>query len=122
MEVEQVSLVAFDHYARADGNKIVFDQVNESDQTTFELSKPNDNLYGPFALMKNGLYVGVDSTIHMQSPMDQYYMVPGRGNYESFFVGNVEGSNLLVAFVQYINQGANNTVPFISVPITLKRR
>lgn len=118
MSTEIVSLVAFDHYARVEGNLLVFDQTSESDLTKFELSKP-DSLW---ALKKDDLYVGVDSTIYMQSPMNQYYVTSARGNYESFFVGTVEGSNLLVAFVQYINQGVNNTVPYISVPLTLKKQ
>lgn len=115
METEFVSLVAFDHYARVEGNKVVFDSLTEVD---FELSKPDDR----FAIKYNGQFVGVDSTIFSPDIRQQYYLTDNRGNYESFFVGTVEGSNILVAFVQYIDQGVNNTVPFISVPVTIKRK
>jgi hypothetical protein len=118
MDKEIVSLVAFDHYARVDGNRVIFDQTIESDKTDFEMSEPDDR----FALMKDGRYVGVDSTIYSPDIRNQYYMTDARGNYESFFIGTVQDSGLLVAFVQYINQGVNNTVPFISVPITIKRK
>lgn len=116
MEPEIVSLVAFDHYARVLDGKVVFDQTTESEDTKFEISKPDDR----FAIKKNDKYVGVDSTIFSPDIRNQYYMTNDRGNYESFFIGTTP-NGLLVAFVEYIHQGANNTVPFISVPITIKR-
>lgn len=119
MEIELVSLVAFDHYASVSDNKVVFDRVSESEETEFQLSKPDDK----FALMKNGLYVGVDSTLYSPDIRQQYYLTNTRGWYESFFVGTVEGSGLLVAFIQYFKgSGANHTDAFISVPVTIKRK
>jgi len=119
MEPQTVSLIAFDHYARVVGNRVVFDQTQESAETEFEMSQPDEL----FAFKKNGRYLGVDSTVYMQSPTEQYYMTNNRQGYESFFVGVVSDSGLLVAFVQYFKgSGANNTESFISVPITVKRK
>lgn len=117
MDPETVSLVAFDHYARVVDGRLVFDKFNEDSETEFIISKPDSR----FAIMKDGKFVGVDSTIYTQDITKQYYMTVSRGNYESFFIGTTP-NGLLVAFVEYISQGANNTIPFISVPVTIKRK
>jgi hypothetical protein len=119
MEPEIVSLVAFDHFARVDGDRLVFDQDTESEETDFEWSQP-DNL---FAFKRGEKYVSVDSTIHSSDPRNQYSLTDVRGGYESFFCGTPEGESFPVAFVIYrVGSGANITEQFISIPITVKRK
>jgi hypothetical protein len=117
MNPEIVSLVCFDHYARVLNGTIVFDQTVESAETDWEISKPDDR----FAIKKDGKFLGMDSTSYGTDICKQFYLTDNRGNYESFFIGK-RPSGLIEAVVEYITQGVNNTVPFASAVITIKRK
>lgn len=117
MNPETVSLVCFDHYGRVVQGNVVFDQVTESAETDWEISKPDDR----FAIKKDNKFLGMDSTTYGTDICKQFNLKDNRGNYESFLICTTP-SGLILAFVEYINQGVNNTVPFTSAAITIKRK
>jgi len=117
---ETVSLVCFDHYARVLNGKVVFDQTTESAETDWEITKPDDR-FAISPLSDKTKYLGMDSTTYGNDICKQFYLTDARGNYESFFIG-VRPSGLIEAVIEYINQGVNNTVPFASAVITIKKK
>lgn len=120
MEPEIVSLVAFDHYARLVNGVIVFDQTTESAATDFEISKP-DNRFAIKPVADMSKFLGMDATTYGDNVCKQVTLSNERGNYESWFIG-VRPSGMIEAVVEYIDQGVNNTVPFSSAVITIKRK
>lgn len=120
MDPEVVSLVCFDHYARVRNGQVVFDQISESDETEWEISKPDDR-FAIRPLSDKNKFLGADSTKYGTDICKQFYLTDSRGNYESWFIGT-RPSGLIEAVIEYINQGANYTVPFASAAITIKRK
>jgi hypothetical protein len=120
MNPEIVSIVCFDHYARVLNGKVVFDQTTESTETDWEVSKPDDR-FAIRPVSNTSKYLGMDSTTYGNDICKQFYLTDNRGNYEAFFIGK-SPNGLLLAFIEYITQGVNNTVPFTSAAITIKRK
>lgn len=120
MDPEIVSLVCFDHYARVVNGKVVFDKLNEDSETEWEISKPDDRFaISPVSNLKK--FLSADSTTFGSDICKQFELKDNRNNYESWFIGTTP-SGLLIAFIQYIDQGANNTIPFVSAALTIKRK
>jgi hypothetical protein len=105
---------------------LTFDRDTIGDWETFTLEKPDDR--GRLQYTSHsvpGMIIGVDTTQYGSNDVRKLFYVkpetnpdgtPGRGTYESFFVGKTP-NNLVVGMIEYIDQGVR-TVPYAGPNLT----
>jgi hypothetical protein len=106
---------------------LTFDRETVADWETFTLEAPDDR--GRLQFTSHSApdhIIGVDTTQYGSNDVRKlFYMKPitnpdgspGRGNYESFFVGKTP-EKLIVAMIEYIDQGVR-TVPYAAPNLTV---
>jgi hypothetical protein len=106
---------------------LVFDRLEVGPWETFTLEQADDRGRLQFTSHSAPDYIiGVDTTEYGSNDIRRlFYMkpitnpdgTPGRGNYESFFVGKTP-EKLIVAMIEYIDQGVR-TVPYAAPNLTV---